>query len=72
MTAPPDGFRAHHRYPLPQADRQQLRQLLRNTREERAKNKPPRAFRELFRVLKDLLTEAGETLDDAPEDNGDV
>lgn len=41
----------------PQADRQKLRQLVRNTREERAKNKPPRAFRELFRELRDLLAQ---------------
>ncbi len=41
----------------PQADRQKLRQLVRNAREERAKNKPPRAFRELFRELRDLLTQ---------------
>ena len=39
----------------PQADRQQLRQLLRNTTEERARNKPPRAYRQLFRTLRDLL-----------------
>lgn len=44
----------------PQADRQKLRQLVRNTREERAKNKPPRAFRELFRELRDLLTQDGD------------
>lgn len=44
----------------PHADRQQLRQLLRNVREERAKNKPPRAFRELFRVLRELMAEAGD------------
>lgn len=39
----------------PQADRQQLRQLVRNALEERARNKPPRAFRELFRELRELL-----------------
>ncbi len=44
----------------PQADRQRLRQLVRNAREERAKNKPPRAFRELFRELRDLLAQDGE------------
>ncbi len=53
----------------PQADRQKLRQLVRNTREERAKNKPPRAFRELFRELRDLLAQdggaPGEDADDA-------
>lgn len=39
----------------PQADRQALRQLVRNAVEERKRNKPPRAFRELFRHLRDLL-----------------
>ena len=42
----------------PSADRQQLRQLVRNALEERARNKPPRAFRELFRVLRDVLAAA--------------
>lgn len=39
----------------PQADRQHLRQLIRNAGEERLKNKPPHAFRELFRELRELL-----------------
>ncbi len=43
----------------PQADRQQLRQLIRNTHEERKKNKPPRAFRELFQVLRELPLQLG-------------
>ena len=42
----------------PTADRQHLRQLLRNASEERAKNKPPHAFRELFRELRELLVQA--------------
>ena len=41
----------------PQADRQHLRQLVRNTLEERRRNKPPHAFRELFRALRDLLAQ---------------
>ena len=41
----------------PSADRQQLRQLVRNTLDERAKNKPPRAFRELYRAVHALLGE---------------
>ena len=41
----------------PQADRQQLRQLVRNVHAERKKNKPPHAFRELFRVLRELHAE---------------
>lgn len=39
----------------PNADRQLLRQLARNTLEERKRNKPPRAFRELYRELRELL-----------------
>jgi ribosome-associated protein len=39
----------------PEADRQALRQLVRNTLEERKRNKPPRAFRELFRQLRELV-----------------
>ncbi|MFC4728591.1 ribosome biogenesis factor YjgA [Coralloluteibacterium thermophilus] len=42
----------------PAADRQQLRTLVRNALAERAKNKPPHAYRELFRALRDLLDEA--------------
>jgi len=38
----------------PEADFQQLRTLRRNALKEREQNKPPRAFREIFRVLRDL------------------
>src|SRR5690606_31761274 len=41
----------------PQADRQQLRQLARNALDERARDKPPRAFRELFRLLRETLAQ---------------
>lgn len=50
----------------PSADRQQLRQLVRNALDERAKDKPPRAFRELYRALHALLgdgEQAGEDHD---------
>jgi ribosome-associated protein len=40
---------------FPDADRQQLRTLVRNAVAEKAKNKPPRAFRELFQVLRGLV-----------------
>ena len=40
---------------FPHADRQQLRQLARNAREEKLRNKPPHASRELFRQLRDLM-----------------
>ncbi|TXH10377.1 MAG: DUF615 domain-containing protein [Gammaproteobacteria bacterium] len=56
----------------PHADRQHLRQLVRNAHEERKRNKPPHAFRELFRELKDLLVQdvagADEDAQDAFED----
>jgi len=45
----------------PQADRQHLRQLVRNAIDERKRNKPPHAFRELFRELRELLKESGDT-----------
>ena len=37
-----------------QADRQHLRQLIRQAKKERAENKPPRSSRALFRYIKDL------------------
>lgn len=51
---------------FPTADRQHLRQLVRNAGEERKKNKPPHAFRELFRELRELLAES-----EAGEDEGE-
>jgi ribosome-associated protein len=44
----------------PLADRQQLRTLARNARAERLANKPPHAFRELFRVLRTWMADADE------------
>jgi len=49
----------------PGADRQRLRQLVRNANEEKARNKPPRAFRELFRELRQLLAGASQAQDGA-------
>ena len=39
----------------PEADSQQLRTLLRNTAEERARAKPPKHFRALFQMIKGLV-----------------
>ena len=53
----------------PNADRQHLRQLVRNTLEERKRNKPPHAFRDLFRQLRELLAqEDGASNEDADEE----
>ena len=38
----------------PSADLQALRTLIRNTRKEQKEGKPPRAYRELFRLLKSI------------------
>ena len=46
------AFAAEH----PGADLQALRTLIRNARKEQKEAKPPRAFRELFRVLKTVGT----------------
>jgi ribosome-associated protein len=55
----------------PAADRQVLRQLVRNTLEERKRNKPPRAFRELYRELRDLLMQGEDGREDSEEPDDD-
>ena len=55
----------------PHADRQHLRQLVRNAHDERKRNKPPHAFRELFRELKELLAQDAAGADDDAEDSFD-
>jgi len=45
----------------PHADRQQLRQLLRNVQKEAEAAKPPKSSRLLYRYLKNLLKVEGET-----------
>ncbi|HVK51663.1 MAG TPA: ribosome biogenesis factor YjgA [Pseudoxanthomonas sp.] len=52
----------------PQAERQKLRQLVRNAADEHAKNKPPHAYRELFRELRELLVDPAETEEDQDDD----
>jgi ribosome-associated protein len=44
----------------PSANRQHLRQLARNVKEEKLKNKPPHNFRELFRELRELILNSPE------------
>ena len=39
----------------PGADSQRLRTLIRNTRAEREAGRPPKSYRELFRLLRDIL-----------------
>ena len=39
----------------PQADRQHLRNLIRSAQKEKEQNKPPKAYREIFQYLKELM-----------------
>jgi ribosome-associated protein len=50
----------------PTLDVQQLRTLIRNARKEQAENKPPKAYREIFQILKSLQAPTG---DQASEQN---
>lgn len=55
-----------------QLDAQQLRTLIRNARKEQAENKPPKAYREIFQILKQLQAPTAQPTDeDDQEDNGD-
>ena len=38
----------------PDADRQQLRAMIRNAQKEKAANKPPKAYRQIFQYLREL------------------
>lgn len=62
----------------PDADRQQLRQLIRKARDERTTERPPAAYRELFKLLRGLddarikSTQADtDDADDEDEDSDD-
>ncbi|GGI53351.1 ribosome biogenesis factor YjgA [Oxalicibacterium solurbis] len=48
----------------PQLDAQQLRTLIRNARKEQAENKPPKAYREIFQILKQLQAPTAQPTDE--------
>lgn len=61
----------------PELDAQQLRTLIRNARKEQAENKPPKAYREIFQILKQLETAgansaAGSTADSDDEQDDEA
>lgn len=66
LIADGDAALAEFLAEYPHADRQHLRQLARNAHEEKLKNKPPHAYRELFRELRELF----ETQDDGDDGDG--
>lgn len=53
----------------PELDVQHLRTLIRNARKEQAESKPPKAFRELFQILKDLSKKAKTAAEDDQADD---
>ena len=53
---------------LPNADRQQLRQLLRQAKAEAAANKPPASSRALFRAIQAAYGEAADHSEDSAEE----
>ena len=61
----------------PELDGQHLRTLIRNARKEQAENKPPKAYREIYQILKDLAKKgkaaaaAAAAEDDAQPDEDD-
>lgn len=42
---------------FPSADSQQIRTLIRNAKKEQETNKPPKAFRELYKIIRTLISE---------------
>ena len=55
----------------PELDVQHLRTLIRNARKEQAENKPPKAYREIFQILKDLAKQPKAAAEESDEDGDD-
>jgi ribosome-associated protein len=72
-----DGALTELRAQYPDLDLQQMRTMIRNARREQAENKPPKAYREIFQVLKQLQAgsakakadEAAAAADDEDQDD---
>ena len=58
-------LRARH----PEIDVQHLRTLVRNARKEQAEKKPPKAYREIFQLLKSLQADNAATSEPEPHDD---
>jgi ribosome-associated protein len=56
----------------PELDAQQLRTLIRNARKEQAASKPPKAYREIFQILKQLQAKNAPPASDSDEHDDDV
>ena len=72
-----DGALTELRAQYPDLDVQQMRTMIRNARREQAEHKPPKAYREIFQVLKQLQAgsakaaadEAAEAAEDGEQDD---
>lgn len=53
---------------FPGIEVQSLRTTVRNARKEREDNKPPKASRQLFQLLKELMPEQGKPTDNRPDE----
>ncbi|WP_298407357.1 ribosome biogenesis factor YjgA [Janthinobacterium sp.] len=53
----------------PELDVQHLRTLIRNARKEQAENKPPKAYREIFQIWKEIAKKKNGGKKDADEDD---
>ena len=57
---------------FPQSDLQHLRSLISSVKRDRANNRPPKNYRELFRAVREIVTPAHVPADDAEHvDDGD-
>lgn len=63
-----EGALAEYVAQHPGTDTQRLRALIRNTREEQARGKPPKSYRDLFRMLRDAKLAADGLHNDSDPD----
>ena len=56
----------------PELDVQHLRALIRNARKEQGENKPPKAYREIFQILKDLSKKGQAAKADGDDEDLDI
>jgi len=66
-----DGALTELRAQYPELDVQQMRTLIRNARREQAEQKPPKAYREIFQVLKQLQGAAAKPAETDQEEDGE-
>ncbi len=67
-----DGALTELREQYPDIDIQHLRTLIRNARKEQAENKPPKAYREIFQILKSLRAAAHNDNEEDDEEDEDA